>query len=46
MDRLSLRDRAMIWVRAIKREIGTLWLAARDPRVPWFAKLLAGMVAA
>jgi uncharacterized membrane protein YkvA (DUF1232 family) len=23
-----------------------LWLAARDPRVPWYAKLMAGAVAA
>jgi uncharacterized membrane protein YkvA (DUF1232 family) len=24
----------------------TLWIAARDPRVPWYAKALAGAVAA
>ena len=29
-----------------KREVLTLWLAARDPRVPWHAKLIAGCVAA
>jgi uncharacterized membrane protein YkvA (DUF1232 family) len=38
----SLRDRA----RALRREALTLWLAARDPRTPLMAKLLAGAVAA
>jgi uncharacterized membrane protein YkvA (DUF1232 family) len=32
--------------RNLKTEILALWLAARDPRVPWYAKLVAGMVAA
>jgi len=30
----------------LKRDILALWLAARDPRVPWYAKLLAGCVVA
>lgn len=34
------------WARAIKRDVVALWLAARDPRVPWYAKAVAGMVAA
>ena len=34
------------WARALKRDVLALWLAARDPRVPWFAKLTAGIVAA
>jgi len=29
-----------------KRDVMALWLAARDPRVPWLAKLVAGAVAA
>ena len=33
------------WARATKRDVVALWLAARDPRVPWGAKLLAGAVA-
>lgn len=37
-----LRDRA----RRIKRDAIALWLAARDPRVPCHAKLLAALVAA
>lgn len=34
------------WAKALKRDVLALWLAARDPRVPWHAKLLAGLVAA
>lgn len=34
------------WAGAIKRKVGLLWLAARDPRVPLAAKLVAGLVAA
>ncbi|TIM08564.1 YkvA family protein [Mesorhizobium sp.] len=32
--------------RDIKLDVVALWLAARDPRVPWFAKFVAGIVAA
>lgn len=34
------------WARALKRDVVALWLAARDPRVPWYAKAIAGAVAA
>ncbi|WP_296679162.1 DUF1232 domain-containing protein [Novosphingobium sp.] len=34
------------WAKALKRDALTLWLAARDPRVAWYAKALAGAVAA
>jgi uncharacterized membrane protein YkvA (DUF1232 family) len=34
------------WARDLKRDVVALWLAARDPRVPWLAKLVAGAVAA
>jgi uncharacterized membrane protein YkvA (DUF1232 family) len=34
------------WARRLRRDIGAIWLAARDPRVPWHAKALAGLVAA
>jgi uncharacterized membrane protein YkvA (DUF1232 family) len=34
------------WARAAKREARFLRLAATDPRVPWYAKLLAAAVAA
>ena len=39
---MRLRERA----KALKREALTLWIAARDPRTPIAAKLLAGAVAA
>ncbi|MDR7102720.1 YkvA family protein [Croceicoccus sp. BE223] len=39
-------DRLKSWARGLKRDVIALWLAARDPRVPWGAKLLAGAVAA
>ena len=34
------------WAQTIKRDFVALWLAARDPRVPWYAKAVAGAVAA
>jgi uncharacterized membrane protein YkvA (DUF1232 family) len=34
------------WARAIRRDAHALYLAARDPRVPWYAKWLAVAVAA
>lgn len=39
-------ERLKIWARAIKRDVIALWLAARDPRVPWYAKALSAAVAA
>src|SRR5437868_220219 len=38
----NLRD----WARDIKRNVLALWLAARDPRTPWYAKTVAMLVAA
>jgi len=34
------------WARALKRESLALYYAARDPRTPWYAKLLAGAIVA
>ena len=34
------------WARTIRRDAHALYLAARDPRVPWYAKALAVAVAA
>ncbi|QLH37787.1 MAG: DUF1232 domain-containing protein [Defluviicoccus sp.] len=34
------------WARATKRDIVALYLAARDPRVPWYAKVVAACVVA
>ena len=34
------------WARTVKRDVIALYLAARDPRVPWYAKVVAAYVAA
>lgn len=34
------------WARLVKRDAHALYFAARDPRVPWYAKVIAGLVAA
>src|SRR5215471_213188 len=34
------------WARTIKRDAHALYLASRDPRVPWYAKALGIAVAA
>ena len=34
------------WARSIKRDVVALYLAARDARVPWYAKAVAAAVAA
>ena len=34
------------WARVIKRDVLALYLATRDPRVPWYAKAMAACVAA
>lgn len=45
-DRATALERAKQWARAIKRDVLALWIAARDSRVPWYAKALAMAVAA
>jgi len=39
-------ERLKAWARGPKRDVMALWLAARDPRTPLAAKLVAGAVAA
>ena len=34
------------WARGLTRDVVALWIAARDPRTPLMAKLVAGAVAA
>ena len=34
------------WARAVRRDVHALWLAARDPRTPWYARAFALAVAA
>lgn len=44
--RTDWRQQMIAWARSIKRDVVALWIAARDRRVPWYAKLAAGCVAA
>lgn len=46
MRAMHLISKAKTWARALKRDVVALWLAARDPRVPWHAKAVASAVAA
>ncbi|MDQ0464273.1 uncharacterized membrane protein YkvA (DUF1232 family) [Caulobacter ginsengisoli] len=43
---MSLLERLKAWARVLKRDVLALWIAARDRRTPWMAKVLAGAVAA
>lgn len=38
-------DRLRRWARALRQDVHALYLAGRDPRVPWPAKLLALAIA-
>jgi uncharacterized membrane protein YkvA (DUF1232 family) len=40
-----MASRLKQWARVIKRDVHALYLASRDPRVPWYAKALAVVVA-
>jgi len=35
-----------VWAKTVERDVIAVWLAARDPRTPWHAKLVALGVAA
>ena len=35
-----------VWAKILKRDVLALWIAARDPRTPWYAKVVAAAVAA
>lgn len=39
-------DRLKEWARHLKKETYALYFAYRDPRVPWYAKLLVAFVVA
>jgi uncharacterized membrane protein YkvA (DUF1232 family) len=43
---MSAGERFKAWARALKRDVVALWLAARDRRTPWLAKIVAGATAA
>jgi uncharacterized membrane protein YkvA (DUF1232 family) len=42
----STVERLRGWARDFKRDVRALYLSARDPRVPWYAKAVALAVAA
>lgn len=39
-----MSGRLRAWAKGLKRDVMALWLALRDPRVPWPAKALAALV--
>jgi len=39
-------QRLKIWAAALKREVMTLWFACRDPRTPWYARVLTILIVA
>lgn len=43
---MPIFQRLQQWARTLKRDVVALYLAARDPRVPWYAKVVAACVAA
>ena len=46
MNQLTKMESLKLWARNLKRDVIALWLAARDPRVPWYTKTLCAAVAA
>jgi uncharacterized membrane protein YkvA (DUF1232 family) len=42
---VSISDRLKAWARVVMRDVHALYLASRDPRVPWYAKAMAAAVA-
>ena len=38
-------SRIKLWASGLKRDVHAIYLASRDPRVPWYAKALAVAVA-
>jgi uncharacterized membrane protein YkvA (DUF1232 family) len=45
-ENVTLLDRLRRHARALKVETLALYLVARDPRVPWYARLFVGVVVA
>jgi uncharacterized membrane protein YkvA (DUF1232 family) len=43
---MTVLERMKGWARTIRQDVIALWLAARDPRTPWYAKVVAACVAA
>jgi uncharacterized membrane protein YkvA (DUF1232 family) len=45
MTQETIAGRLKNWARTLKRDAHALYLASHDPRVPWYAKALALIVA-
>ncbi len=45
-DERRVFARLKVWAKNATRDVVALWLAARDPRVPWYAKAVAAAVSA
>ena len=43
---VKLADSLRAWARGIKRDLTAIYLATKDPRMPWYAKVLAVIVVA
>ena len=43
---MGIAARLKDWARAIKKDVVALYIAARDPRVPWHVKAAAAAIAA
>ena len=43
---ITIKERLRHWAHQVKRDIHALYLAARDPRVPWYAKAAAIVILA
>ena len=41
-----MMQRLKIWAATLKREVMALWFACRDPRTPWYARVLAMLIVA
>ena len=41
-----MTQRLKIWAAALKREVMALWFACRDPRTPWYARVLTMLIVA
>jgi uncharacterized membrane protein YkvA (DUF1232 family) len=44
-EQATWRSRLKTWAGVMRRDAVALWLAARDPEVPWYAKVLAALIA-
>ena len=43
---MSIGTRLRDWAKEIRKDVVALYIAARDPRVPWYVKLAAAVIAA